>query len=490
MKTVLIRPRVRAMPASRRHRRESGAVLIIALLIVIVLTGMTIVFARSMRVEALATANQLAQAEARAIALGAAQAVLALGDELPADAVEVGNGAFWLIQPSFEDDRTPTYGIVDESAKVNLNSASEEMLYALPGMDELIVAAIIDWRDEDNEPSANGAEDEYYLMLSDPYYAKNEPFETVEELLLVRGVTAIELYGEDKNRNGIIDDNENDAAASEPPDNRDGRLDRGLIDFVTVYSGASSESRINVNGSSGGGGNAPGGGGNAPGGGGNAPGGAGGGQETGSSDEELRNVLQEAARDGLLQENRVDTIFGNIVAGRTHRNMLDLFYKSGMTVEEFDAVDAKLTTGNEQAGLINVNSAPKEVLMALPGLEETDAEALVSHRLGMEDDGDPETEPSVAWVSEVLEPEKAIAIGSMITANADQRSVDIVAVSGDGRAFERYRMVFGGSGQQASILLWQRLTHLGWPLDPEILTKLREGTAVSELARTTNRGSF
>ena len=86
-------------------------------------------------------------------------------------------------------------------------------------------------------------------MMDDPYLAKDESFETVEELLLVRDITALELYGEDKNRNGILDENENDASDSDPPDNRDGKLDRGLFDFVTVYSKETSSSRTNVNGS-------------------------------------------------------------------------------------------------------------------------------------------------------------------------------------------------------------------------------------------------
>ena len=469
--------------------------LVITLLVVIVLTGLVLVFARSMRVEAMATANQLASVQARAIAFGAAQAVLALGDELPTDAVEVGDGAFWLLQTNFEDDKTHAFGITDESGKININSASEEMLLALPGLDETIVGAIIDWRDEDTEPSANGAEDEYYLMLADPYNAKNEPFETVEELLLVRDMTLVELYGEDKNRNGVLDDNENDAAESDPPDNRDGTLDRGLIDFVTVYSRDTGESRVNVNGSSGeGGGGASGGG--APRGG--AP--SGGGQQAGG-DEELLNALRDAVDDGYLQETRAEEIFENIMTRRPHQNMVDLFYNSGMTIDEFDAVHQMFTTsdGNERLGLISINSAPKEVLMALPGLEESEAEALVTHRLGLADtttsggvtvSGGTTLVRSVAWITEVLERDRAVAIGDQITAQGSQRSVDIVAVTSNGRAFERYRMVFDASGDQPQILLWQRLTHLGWPLDPEILKNLRGGTPISELAKTTDRGSF
>ena len=44
------------------------------------------------------------------------------------------------------------------------------------------------------------------------------------------------LYGEDTNLNGILDDHENDGGLSEPDDDRDGRLDTGFYDYVTVYS--------------------------------------------------------------------------------------------------------------------------------------------------------------------------------------------------------------------------------------------------------------
>ena len=41
----------------------------------------------------------------------------------------------------------------------------------------------------------NGAKDDYYQSLNPPYKAKNGRFESVEELLLVRGVTRDYFYG-------------------------------------------------------------------------------------------------------------------------------------------------------------------------------------------------------------------------------------------------------------------------------------------------------
>ncbi len=98
--------------------------------------------------------------------------------------------------------------LVDETGKINLNRASEETLQTVftnLGVEEprrsVLVDSILDWRDEDDLHRTNGAESDYYLSLSPSYTAKNGPFDTVEELMWVRGVTPELFYG-DKDENG------------------------------------------------------------------------------------------------------------------------------------------------------------------------------------------------------------------------------------------------------------------------------------------------
>ncbi len=59
-------------------------------------------------------------------------------------------------------------------------------------------AAIIDWADPDQQlyscdvtsaPSSNAVEDSYYQLLPKPYRQKNAPYDSLEELHMVRGVT-------------------------------------------------------------------------------------------------------------------------------------------------------------------------------------------------------------------------------------------------------------------------------------------------------------
>ncbi len=81
----------------------------------------------------------------------------------------------------------------------------------LPGMTEEIADCILDFLDEDDEARPYGAESEYYSQLPSPYAAVNGPLHSVDELLLVKGVTPLLLFGLDQNRNGVVDGSESQA---------------------------------------------------------------------------------------------------------------------------------------------------------------------------------------------------------------------------------------------------------------------------------------
>jgi hypothetical protein len=131
------------------------------------------------------------------------------------------------------------FGVTDEGGKLNLNAlmsfdagdgstpnAGGKVLVAalskLPNMTPDIANAIADWLDGDDVPREGGAESEAYQGLGSPYKAKNGPLNSLDELLLVQGVTPQLLYGDDTNRNGKIDGNEQGS-------------DLGWAEFLTVY---------------------------------------------------------------------------------------------------------------------------------------------------------------------------------------------------------------------------------------------------------------
>ena len=58
-----------------------------------------------------------------------------------------------------------------------------------------LVDAIKDWIDRDDEVTKFGAENAYYQTLEKPYLCRNAPLESLEELLLIRGMSKELFYG-------------------------------------------------------------------------------------------------------------------------------------------------------------------------------------------------------------------------------------------------------------------------------------------------------
>src|ERR1017187_588341 len=155
--------------------------------------------------------------------------------------VSVGNAHFWLIGrdtggTSNVNSGVPVFALVDEASKLNLNTATLDMLEALPFMTPDLAASILNWRTNSATITPGGAELEYG-MLNPPYTCKNAPFETIDELKLVIGATTDILYGADINLNGILDANENNQnTLPSSVANLDNGLNAGILNYVTVYS--------------------------------------------------------------------------------------------------------------------------------------------------------------------------------------------------------------------------------------------------------------
>jgi len=159
-----------------------------------------------------------------------------------------GRGYFSLVSPNVDSEGNATgvrYGLDDESTRLNLNvlliadktqaGNGRKLLMALPNMTEDVADAILDWLDPDDEQRELGAEVAYYSGLEPAYGPKNGPVDTVEELLLVRGVTPALLFGADSNRNGQLDQHEMldefETGASTDPN-----AFRGWSQYLTIYS--------------------------------------------------------------------------------------------------------------------------------------------------------------------------------------------------------------------------------------------------------------
>jgi len=194
--------------------RERGIALLMVVWIFMVLSVLSAEFARAMRDDAAATQNLAEEVQARGVAMaGMNQALYRTlhareqrTDETDPDAVPVDTLEVWEPDGTWHEE--PYWGgkygvrIIDEGGKISLNRADEALLrkvFETLGLDtdaqEEVVDAILDWRDSDDLHRLHGAEDEYYMKLADPYHVKNGPFDSVDELLMVRGITRELFYG-------------------------------------------------------------------------------------------------------------------------------------------------------------------------------------------------------------------------------------------------------------------------------------------------------
>jgi type II secretory pathway component PulK len=160
----------------------------------------------AMAAEAAASTARLGAAWLRLNRAAAAPTVAALGAPLE-HRDPLGNRG-WLLAPSWA---AHPLGVEDESAKLALHAlpldrreqrAAREMLLQVPGMTVQLADAILDWLDADDRPRPFGAERSYYSGLGLPG-PRNGRLASLDELLLVRGVTATLLYGADANRDGL-----------------------------------------------------------------------------------------------------------------------------------------------------------------------------------------------------------------------------------------------------------------------------------------------
>jgi general secretion pathway protein K len=90
--------------------------------------------------------------------------------------------------------------VQDELGRIDLNNADGSLLVGLfqsVGLDaqpaSALVDKILDWRDSSGLKRLNGAKDPEYRAAGFPYRPRNGPFQSVDELKLVMGMTA-ELF--------------------------------------------------------------------------------------------------------------------------------------------------------------------------------------------------------------------------------------------------------------------------------------------------------
>ena len=435
-----------------------GSILIIVLWICLGLVALTLYFANSMSSELRAADNRVVEIAARqAVAGGERYAAYVLSTYAVNGAVPdpnsadpnflyeaenqpVGDANFWFIgrDPNLVPTTEPVFGLVDEASKLNLNTATLAMLEGLPNMTPDLAAAIISWR----SPAANAGTTSSntgstYSTLTPPRLNKGAPFESVDELRLVYGATLDLLLGEDTNRNGALDANEDDGDQSAPHDNSDGQLQPGFLEYVTVYS-----SQPNT-------------------------------RPDGSRRVDVSTTQSRATLGALLSRRlsaaRSAAILTRIGNG-AFTSVAQFFLTSGMTAAEFARVNTYLTatTGAASTGLVNVNTASATVLACLPGMTPAIAAQVVAYRVA-----NPASLTSFAWLPQVIGAAAFTRLGPYITDQSYQFSADVAAVGKDGRGYCREKVVFDMGKGTPRILYRQDLAAYGWALGATVRQNLK-----------------
>lgn len=494
-------------------QRRRGAILFVVLVVVVMITLSAYAYTELMFVENKATYLTGRQIQTRNIAESGVEMLKIFFEQDPAMIAEQGGifdnpefmrgilvypdddtqnrGRFTILAPALNADGSTEgvrFGLEDESCRVNLNAlltleqqsegAGRQLLMALPGMTEDIADSILDFLDEDDEPRELGAEFDYYNTLDPPYDPKNGPLDTVEELLLVQGVTPELLFGRDTNRNGQVDEHE-----WAPPADGD-RLamemlesvpDLGWSSYLTLTSmeknvSESGQPRIYLNeedlqslhsklsaifpkeyadfivayrqngpsSGSGGGSNA------------------------------VTSVNLDLSQPGQTQISQVLELIGAAVEVRQGDETVTLqspFEDNPIAMSVYLPSMMDNMTINPAPvipGRININQAPYEILLGIPGMDEEIVNEILNQRLPQPDPNDPVTSHET-WIlmRGIVTLEQMKALSPFVCAGGDVYRAQVVGYFEDGSAFSRQEVILDTTQPQPRVLLWRDLTELG-----------------------------
>lgn len=489
------------------RRQSPGFALLAVLVFILLLSMVTVSLLFRSRSEETAASASAAGEQAWLVALSGVQEAL----RVAAAAQSVGD---WLDNPTAFRERTVfedgsdiwrftvfspgdsesltevRFGLTDEAGRVNLNHPGGADLAKIPRLTPALLRALQFATGQSNSattataplasepPASTPAEgalpDEPALpsdLAADVFPADTNapaffltadsrpagPLTSLEDLLRVPGFTWPLLFGEDANRNGRLDPNEDDGDENFPPDNKDGRLDHGMAQYFTVA--AYDPERTSAG--------------------------------------KLKVDLNNPAEVLPAGVSELPPAFTNYVAAlRTAKTKLthpadvleasvkvkneqgqEIEVASGITKEELPRVldlFAAEWTGHRE-GLINVNTASSIVLATLPGVDLTVAESIVSARASLR----PEQRQTIAWLltEGLVDSDSFKRLAPHLTAQSYQFSFHVI---GYGLPSGRYRVLEATvdvAGAEPKLTGLRDITRLGIPfkLQSETLEKPAEG---------------
>jgi competence ComEA-like helix-hairpin-helix protein len=325
--------------------------------------------------------------------------------------ITLGRGIFRVFRRARPDEGGGViFGVADEESRLNINTATAAEFTQLEGFTTNLAVAVIAWRGGgDVRAQTSGAVDaDYYASLRPPYQPRNGPFQTVREMLMVRGMPPDLLLGNDLYQNGLLDDMDESESGS-VSGSQSGPVDSGWAGIMTVDSvdnnvSAAGQSRVDVQ----------------------------------TADEPaltgVRGITPQIANAiiqyrGQHQFHSVADLLDvtppqnqNRRGGPNQRNqpVQPASNPSGPKVIDEDllmdiADDLTASSDQEETGLVNINTAGLEVLACLPGLTRELAQAIISYRQSAG------FFPNIAWLLKVQGINRQIfkQVGPMVTARSE-----------------------------------------------------------------------
>ncbi|MFW6061280.1 MAG: helix-hairpin-helix domain-containing protein [Planctomycetota bacterium] len=414
--------------------RRRGVVIVVVLWVVAILAVVCLALAGSVRFQQThyrRTRDDVQSNEALRAGLAQARALLE-ADDLAADTLEEP----WAQAPPeitlssrrvrllSDQDSGESAGLADEAARLNANTASAEMLARLPGMTAAAAEALVEIRN-----SAEIAGDPLGAAVDGPTGRLASPAQLADALRYALGQAGLLSATGESGWEGEQSDPVADVAR-----------------YLTVYSrqwntDAQGRPRVNLN--------------------------------TADRAELLRAV------EDVLTSRQVDAL----LAARNRRPFESIgeMLTRELTVVEADGArvqveidpgafrqiaDRLTTTASDiLLGRVNINTAPREVLQALPGLAKADAEAIVAARAQQD------APQSVAWLLDVLDPETFETVCPYVTTRSWQFRACIEAApqsAGDSQkdaARSRALAVLERDAGRTAVLLW--LTWHAWDAETD-----------------------
>lgn len=318
-------------------KKQRGSAFIMALVVIAVLAAVLATAAADSRVSQISQRHRINDRRAERMAIAAIDFSIAQMLEIDTNTVTLDDD--WALigeggtQDIYVGNGCFRVQVIDAGSKIDLNHVNQDQLEQLP-LTSAQIDSLLDWREPDLQPRIEGAKDEYYNTLWVPYNVKLRNFDTVSELLLVRGFDPQTVYEpfEDTSGTALTTGNVDDV----PP----------LYEMLTVDArssnlAASGQQKTNIN---------------------------------------------SASTQQMTQAGITNTVAQAIVQRRntqgTFTSWSQVVAVTGVTMQNVGTLLDNLTldTGESVTGRVNLNTATEITLNLLPGMTPDVTEAIISRQ--------------------------------------------------------------------------------------------------------------